>query len=157
MKKIFMFVIAIFISFLPGMFGVLFTPSHSNDVWYNSLNNSVLTPDGWVFGVVWTILYFLLGVALFLIMNNEKTRYSKTKAYLLFVVQMILNAAWTYLFFGLHMVGAALLVLVALIAISIWMMVAFKSISKGAYYLVWPYLIWLCFALYLNGTIMFLN
>ncbi len=152
-----MFLIAIFISFLPGIFGVMFTPSHSNDVWYNSLNNSVLTPDGWVFGVVWTILYFLLGVALFLIMNNEKTRYSKTKAYLLFVVQMILNAAWTYLFFGLNMVGAALLVLVALIAISIWMMVAFKSISKGAYYLVWPYLIWLCFALYLNGTIMFLN
>ena len=66
MKKFFLFVLAIFISFLPGIFGVMFTPSHSDDVWYNALNNSVLTPDGWVFGVAWTILYALLGIALFL-------------------------------------------------------------------------------------------
>lgn len=145
------------IAFLPGIFGVIFTPSHSNDAWYNALNNSVLTPDGWVFGVAWTILYALLGVALFLIMNNEKTRVKKTKSYVLFVVQMILNAAWTYLFFGLHLVGAALLCLVVLIAISVWMLRAFLPISKTASYLVWPYVIWMCFALYLNGTILFLN
>ncbi len=145
------------IAFLPGIFGVIFTPSHSNDAWYNALNNSVLTPDGWVFGVAWTILYALLGVALFLIMNNEKTRVKKTKSYVLFVVQMILNAAWTYLFFGLHLVGAALLCLVVLIAISVWMLRAFKHVSKTASYLVWPYVIWMCFALYLNGTILFLN
>ena len=157
MKKFFMFVLAIFISFLPGIFGVMFTPSHSDDVWYNALNNSVLTPDGWVFGVAWTILYTLLGIALFLIMNNTKTRFNKTKAYTLFVVQMILNALWTYLFFGLHMVGAAIVCLLALIAVSIWMLVVFKPISKTASYLVWPYVIWMCFALYLNGTIWIMN
>ena len=157
MKKFFLFVLAIFISFLPGIFGVMFTPSHSDDVWYNALNNSVLTPDGWVFGVAWTILYTLLGIALFLIMNNTKTRLSKTKAYVLFIAQMILNALWTYLFFGLHMVGAAIACLVALIVVSIWMLVVFKPISKMASYLVWPYVIWMCFALYLNGTIWVLN
>ena len=157
MKKFFKFVLAMIIAFLPGIFGVIFTPSHSNDAWYNALNNFVLTPDGWVFGVAWTILYALLGVALFLIMNNEKTRVKKTKSYVLFVVQMILNAAWTYLFFGLHLVGAALLCLVVLIAISVWMLRAFLPISKTASYLVWPYVIWMCFALYLNGTILFLN
>ena len=157
MKKFFKFILAMIIAFLPGIFGVIFTPSHSNDAWYNALNNSVLTPDGWVFGVAWTILYALLGVALFLIMNNEKTRVKKTKSYVLFVVQMILNAAWTYLFFGLHLVGAALLCLVVLIAISVWMLRAFLPISKTASYLVWPYVIWMCFALYLNGTILFLN
>lgn len=157
MKKFFLFVLAIFISFLPGIFGVMFTPSHSDDVWYNALNNSVLTPDGWVFGVAWTILYTLLGIALFLIMNNTKTRLSKTKAYVLFIAQMVLNALWTYLFFGVHMVGAAIACLVALIAVSIWMLVAFKPISKMASYLVWPYVIWMCFALYLNGTIWVLN
>ncbi len=149
--------LAIFISFLPGIFGVMFTPSHSDDVWYNALNNSVLTPDGWVFGVAWTILYTLLGIALFLIMNNTKTRLSKTKAYVLFIAQMVLNALWTYLFFGVHMVGAAIACLVALIAVSIWMLVVFKPISKMASYLVWPYVIWMCFALYLNGTIWVLN
>ena len=157
MKKFFLFVLAIFISFLPGIFGVMFTPSHSDDVWYNALNNSVLTPDGWVFGVAWTILYTLLGIALFLIMNNTKTRLNKTKAYVLFIAQMVLNALWTYLFFGVHMVGAAIACLVALIVVSIWMLVVFKPISKMASYLVWPYVIWMCFALYLNGTIWVLN
>ena len=157
MKKFFKFLLAIFISFVPGMIGVLFTPSHSNDQWYNALNNSVLTPDGWVFGVAWTILYTLLGIALFLVMNNEKTRRSKATAYVLFATQMGLNALWTYLFFGLQMVGGALLTLVALIAITIWMMVVFKPISRAASYLVWPYLLWLCFALYLNGVILMLN
>ena len=124
---------------------------------YNALNNSVLTPDGWVFGFAWTILYALLGIALFLIMNNTKTRHSKTKAYVLFITQLILNALWTYLFFGLHMVGASVLCLVVLLGIAIWMAFAFKPISKPASYLVWPYIIWMCFALYLNGTILFLN
>ena len=156
MKNFFIFVLALVISFLPGIFGVFFTPHGANDVWFNALNKSVLTPDGWVFSVVWSILYLLLGIALFLIIKN-KTRKSKAIAYWAFVVQMALNALWSYLFFGLHFVGAALLCLIALIAVTIWMMAVFKPISKGAYYLSWPYLVWLCFALYLNGTVLFLN
>ncbi len=157
MKKFWLFVLAVFISFIPGIIGVMFTPSHSDDLWYNALNNSVLTPDGWVFGVAWTILYTLLGIALFLVMKNEKSRQNKSKAYVLFAAQMGLNALWTYLFFGLNFVGAALLCLVALIVISIWMAVAFKPFSRAAYYLIWPYIAWLLFALYLNGTILLLN
>ena len=156
MKNFFIFVLALVISFLPGIFGVFFTPHGANDVWFNALNKSVLTPDGWVFSVAWSILYLLLGIALFLIIKN-KTRKSKAIAYWAFVVQMALNALWSYLFFGLHFVGAALLCLVALIAISIWMLVAFKPISRAASYLVWPYIAWLLFALYLNGTILLLN
>ena len=150
MKKFWLFVLAVFISFIPGIIGVMFTPSHSDDLWYNALNNSVLTPDGWVFGVAWTILYTLLGIALFLVMKNEKSRQNKSKAYVLFAAQMGLNALWTYLFFGLNFVGAALLCLVALIVISIWMAIAFKPFSRAAYYLIWPYIAWLLFALYLN-------
>ena len=157
MKNFFLFVLAIVISFIPGVIGVAFTPSHSNDLWYNALNNSVLTPQGWVFGVAWTILYTILGIALFLVMKNEKSHQSKAKAYVLFAAQMGLNALWTYLFFGLHMVGGALLTLVALIAVSVWMAFAFKPFNKYASYLVWPYVAWLFFALYLNGVILTLN
>ena len=158
MKKFLKFVLAIVISFIPGIVGGFFSPmSPGANVWYNSLNQSVLTPNGWVFVWAWLILYTLLGIALFLIMNNEKTRHSKTKAYVLFVIQMALNALWSFLFFGLHMVGVALLCLVVLLVISIWMMYAFRPISRGAFYLVWPYIAWLCFALYLNGTIVLLN
>lgn len=158
MKKFWTFILAIVISFIPGIIGGFFTPmSPGADVWYNGLNQSVLTPNGWLFIVAWMILYTLLGISLFLIMNNGKTRVNKGKAYALFISQMCLNALWSYLFFGLQMVGAALLVLVALIAVSIWMMIAFKPISRAASYLVWPYILWLCFALYLNGMILFLN
>ena len=154
MKKFFQFILAMIISFVPGFFGVVFTPHNASDVWYNALNKSVLTPDGWVFSVAWTILYALLGWALYLIISNDKTRLSKGRAYVLFAIQMVLNFVWTYLYFGLHMVGAALAVL---IVIAIWMAAAFKPISKLASYLVWPYIIWMLFATYLNATILFLN
>ena len=158
MKKFWMFVLAIVISFIPGIIGGFFSPmSPGANEWYNALNQSVLTPNGWVFMWAWLILYTLLGVSLFLIMNNDKTRQSKAKSYTLFIVQMILNTLWTFLFFGLHMVGAAVLCLIVLIAVTIWMMVAFQPISRAASYLLWPYLLWLLFALYLNGAILLLN
>ena len=156
MKKIWLFVLAVVISFLPGLIGLIFSPSGASDLWYNALNKPFLTPDGWVFAVVWPILYFLLGVALYLIIV-DKTRYSKAKSYGLFAVHMALNALWTYFFFGLNLIGGGLIVLVLLIAFTIWMMRAFSQISRAAYYLVWPYLIWLLFALYLNGSVLFLN
>lgn len=157
MKKFWLFVLAMVIAFVPGIFGVFFTPENSGDLWYNALNKSVLTPAGWVFGVAWTILYALLGIALYLVMRAGKVRQSKATAYFLFTSQMFLNLLWSYLFFGVQQVAASLLVLVLLIGISVWMAKSFRAFSKGASYMVWPYIIWMCFALYLNGTILVLN
>ncbi len=156
MKKFWQFVFAIIVSFIPGMIGVMFTPRGGNDIWYNALDKSILTPPAWMFSLAWTILYALLGVALYLIIVN-KTRLSKTKSYLLFVAQMFLNALWTYLYFGLQMPTAAAVVLVLLIVIAIWMARAFRPISRTASYLVWPYIIWMLFATYLNVAIIYLN
>ena len=146
MKNFLLFVMAMIISFVPGIFGVFFTPRNSGDLWYNTLEKSVLTPDGWVFGVVWTVLYALLGIALFLLMKSGKSRQSKTTAYFLFTSQLFLNLLWSYLFFGVQQIAAAVLVLVMLIGISIWMAKAFRVFSKSASYMVWPYIIWMCFA-----------
>jgi len=157
MKKFLLFIFAIVVSFIPGLIGIMFTPMGHGDTWFNGLSQSMLTPAPWVFPVVWTILYTLLGIALFLIIQNNRTRYSKTKPYLLFVAQMALNALWSYLFFGLQMPGAAMIVVVLLLIISIWMMRAFSPISRGASILVWPYIIWLLLATYLNGMILYLN
>ncbi|MBO5696581.1 MAG: tryptophan-rich sensory protein [Alphaproteobacteria bacterium] len=157
MKKIFQFILAMIISYIPGFFGVVFTPHNASDAWYNALNKSVLTPDGWVFSVAWTILYALLGWALYLIISNDKTRFSKARAYWLFVIQLVLNFMWTYAYFGLHMLNLAMLILIALIVIAIWMAYVFKPISKTASYLVWPYIVWMLFAAYLNGAIIYLN
>lgn len=157
MKKFIRFIIAMLVAFIPGVIGVMFTPRGASDAWYNALNKSVLTPDGWVFGVAWMVLYAFLGIAFFLIMNNTRTMQNKTKAYLLFMGQLALNALWTYMFFGLHLVGGAFVVLVALVLISIWMARVFRPINRTASYLVWIYIAWLIFATYLNGTIMMLN
>ncbi len=158
MKKFWTFVLAVVISFIPGIIGGFFSPmSPGANEWYNGLVQSVLTPNGWVFSVAWIILYALLGIALYLVMVAAKTRQNKALAYALFVAQMGLNALWSYLFFGLHMIGGALVCLVALVAVAIWMAAAFKPISRGASYLVWPYILWLIFALYLNAVILTLN
>ena len=157
MKKFFTFIFAEIVSFIPGIIGVFFTPHGASNIWYNELSKSMLTPAGWVFSVAWTILYILLGIALYLVINNKKTRIDKSNAYWLFVGQMVLNTLWSYVFFGLHMAALALLVLVMLIVVSVYMARAFRPISKAAAYLVWPYIIWMCFATYLNATIMVLN
>ena len=157
MKKFFTFLFAVIVSFIPGVFGIFFTPHGASHVWYNALEKSSMTPAGWVFSVAWTILYLLLGIALFLVINNKKARSDKSNAYWLFAGQAFLNAVWSYVFFGAHMPALALLVLVMLIVVSIFMARAFKVFSRPASYLVWPYIIWMCFATYLNATIMFLN
>ena len=158
MKKFWTFVLAVVISFIPGIIGGFFSPmSPGANEWYNGLAQSVLTPNGWVFSIAWIILYALLGIALYLVMVAAKTRQNKALAYALFIAQMGLNALWSYLFFGLNMIGGALVCLVALVAVAIWMAAAFKPISRGASYLVWPYILWLIFALYLNAVILTLN
>ena len=149
-----------FLSFIPGILGIMVTPIETGgNVWYNSLNNSALTPAGWVFSVAWTILYFLLGLALFFVMqkHNNDNRYDKTSAYVLFVINLVFNTLWSYAFFGVQSPEIALLVLTALIITVVFMMRAFLRISKVAFWLTVPYILWLMFAFYLNGMIIYLN
>ncbi len=154
--KFLKFIFAMFLSFVPGFLGLIVTPIFSGgNLWYDTLNVSVLTPAGWVFSVVWTILYILIGVALFLIMIDDKN--DKTSAYTLFGVNLVLNALWSYSFFGTEMPKFALLVLAALIIIAIFMARAFYRINRAAFWLVTPYIVWLFFAFYLNGMIIYLN
>ena len=154
------FVFAMFLSFLPGILGVIVTPvSTGGNAWYNTLNRSMLTPPGWVFSVAWTVLYFMIGLALFLIMqtNFRGIGYTKTVAYWLFAVNLVLNTLWSFVFFGAQMPEFALLVLVALIVTVIFMAREFFRINTAAFWLVVPYILWLFFAFYLNGMIIYLN
>jgi len=150
------FIFAMVLSFLPGILGIIVTPMASGgNLWYNTLNVSVLTPAGWVFSVAWTILYFLIGLALFLVMQSDDD--NKTNAYVLFAINLILNTVWSYAFFGAQMPEFALVILAALIVTVIFMARAFYRINHVSFWLVVPYIIWLFFALYLNGMIIYLN
>lgn len=157
MKKWMWFVIAMVISFVPGIFGVFFTPHGNSHVWYNGLLKSGLTPPGWVFSVAWTILYVLLGIALYLIIITAKKKVNKMTAYILFGVQLVLNGIWSYVFFGAHAPGVALVLLLALFAVAAWMAREFGGINRRAAYCVIPYLLWMMFAFYLNAYIVWMN
>ncbi len=156
----FKFVFAIFLSFLPGLVGLFVTPiSSGQNAWYNTLNHSVLTPAGWVFSFVWSVLYFLIGIALFLVMQqpNNNGEYSKVNAYILFAINIIFNALWSFAFFGAGLPEVALIILTALIVTAVFMARAFFKISHAACWLIVPYIVWLMFAFYLNGMIIYLN
>ena len=154
------FVYAMFLSFLPGIVGLFVAPiSSGQNAWYNTLNHSALTPAGWVFSFVWTILYFLIGIALFLVMQKSNTNqgYNKANAYILFAINIIFNALWSFAFFGAQLPEVALIILTALIVTAIFMARAFFKITPSACWLTIPYIVWLMFAFYLNGMIIYLN
>ena len=157
MKKWMWFIIAMLISFAPGIFGVFFTPHGNSHIWYNGLVKTGLTPPGWVFSVAWTILYFLLGWALYLVIVHARKNVSKIRSYILFGVQMLLNAGWSYAFFGAHMPGLALVILLALFVSSTWMAREFDRVDRRAAFMVVPYLLWLMFAFYMNAYILLMN
>ena len=154
------FVFAVFLSFIPGLLGVMISPIASGkNSWYGNINHSVLTPAGWVFSVVWTILYLLIGIALFLVIQKQgiaNRRYIVT-AYILFAINLVLNTAWSFAFFGAHSPEYAMFVLFALIIVAIFMARTFFKISPAAFWLTLPYIVWLMFAFYLNGVIIYLN
>ncbi|MCE9643540.1 MAG: tryptophan-rich sensory protein [Candidatus Andersenbacteria bacterium] len=147
---------------IAGALGSIFTaPEITN--WYATLTKPMLNPPSWVFGPVWTLLYALMGIAVFLIWEQyRKTKQKKKRkviefALWIFVAQLLLNTMWSIIFFGLHNPALAFLNLLAMwifIALTIYV---FKPINKTAAYLLAPYILWVTFAGYLNFSVWQLN
>ena len=131
-------------------------PAGSENAWYMALRKPELTPPGWVFPVAWSTLYVLLGLAVAIILHARGSR-GRGLALTLFAVQFVLNLAWTPLFFGLHRVGAALLVIVAILIVATITTVLFGRIRTLAAWLMVPYLVWISFAGVLTWRIGQLN
>ena len=123
--------------------------------WYRALAKPALTPPGWVFPVVWTTLYVMLGFALAMILAARGA--VRGRGVILFLAQFVLNLAWTPLFFGAHRVGLALLVIVAMTVLTIATAFAFARVRKAAAWLLVPYLVWISFASVLTWRIGQLN
>ena len=113
-----------------------------------------LSPPGWVFGVVWPILYALMGYASFLAAEAEG---SKTKAFILYGLQLAVNFLWPLVFFRLEMIGLALALLAVLWVLVLLTIREFSELSDRAGDLLIPYILWLSFALYLNFGVYVLN
>lgn len=125
--------------------------------WYASLTKPAWNPPNWLFGPVWTTLYVLMGIALFLVWREGLDRRDVRYAILIFAVQLGLNIAWSVVFFGLNSILGGLVV-IFILWLAIWAnIVAFYIISKPAGLILIPYLIWVSIASYLNYTIYLLN
>ncbi len=121
--------------------------------WYAALSKPALNPPAWIFGPVWTLLYAMMAVAAWLVWK----RVGFGKPLVFYFVQLVLNAAWTPIFFGAHMLGAALVVIVALWLAILVTWVSFRRVNMTAGWLFVPYLAWVSFATYLNFALWRLN
>ena len=130
---------------------------HGNTDIYSKINQPPLAPPSWVFPVVWTVLYLLMGISLYIIWNTHADSGKKRLAFIFFGIQLFLNLIWSPIFFGLQLFLPALIVLVFTWIFTAAMIVSFYAISKPAALLQIPYIIWLTFAGYLNFAIYLLN
>lgn len=143
-------IFCILITEAAGIFGSIATAS-SVKTWYvTDLVKSPLNPPSWVFAPVWTLLFFLMGVSLYLVWNKKNNLFW-------FWVQLILNTLWSFLFFGLRSPSLAFYEIIFLWVAILITIVKFWKINKTASALLWPYLAWVSFASILNYSIMILN
>jgi tryptophan-rich sensory protein len=133
-------------------FGSHFGPGE----WYAHLSKPSFNPPDWLFAPVWTILYFLMGVAAFLVWHRQGSARA-FPALAFFLVQLALNAGWSWIFFGLHKPGAALVEIGVLWLAILATLVAFARLRRAAGLLLVPYLLWVSFAAYLNFRLWRLN
>lgn len=141
---------------LIGASGSLFTMP-AIPTWYATLNKPVLTPPNWIFAPVWTILFALIGLALYLVLESKASTKDHSKAKVIFGIQFVFNLLWSYLFFGLQnplwAFGCIIFLWISIAA----MTRCFCKINPLAGKILLPYLLWVSFAAYLNYSIILLN
>ena len=160
-KNIGLLVLCLLLTESLGVLGSLFNVS-TLDTWYLELAKNPLNPPSWVFGPAWTILFVLMGIALYLVIRHGHARFSSankyfTPAIVAFIVQFVLNGLWSYFFFYLQSPLLAFIEIILLIIATIVTMYYFYKIKPAAAYVLIPYLAWICFASYLNFSVWQLN
>ena len=148
--------ISITIPLVVGFTSSLFNETGEGS-WYTSIKKPEWNPPGWVFAPVWTTLYIMMGFALFLVWKSKADSKQESKAIIFWIIQMVLNFFWTFIFFGQQQIAGALIEIILLwfaILITIFL---FARIDKLAAWLLVPYISWVSFAALLNLAIWQLN
>jgi tryptophan-rich sensory protein len=171
----FKLITSLIIPLLAGWIGSLVTMPAIGS-WYATLAKPALNPPSWVFAPVWTTLFVLMGIALFIVwkkdwkvqnwflVSQDKSWNPWTKKFwsgdwqkaniiAIFYIQLVLNVLWSYIFFGLHQPGFAFFELLALWFSILYLIINFYRVSKTAAWLLLPYILWVTFAGYLNWAI----
>lgn len=150
------FIISLLITFAIGLVASLFTTPQIHG-WYASLQKPVFNPPNWLFAPVWTALYMMIAIAAYLVWKRRNNSAAYRKARQIYFWQLLFNFSWSILFFGLHQILIALIVIALLWLSIIATMYAFNRFSKVACWLLLPYLLWVSFAGLLNFSIYMLN
>ncbi len=155
-KYILKLVVSIVACLAAGAIGSIFTRS-AIPTWYATLEKPAFNPPNWLFAPVWTLLDILMGIAAFLVWRKGLENRQVRIALIAFLVQLILNALWSVVFFGLQSPLYGLIVITVLWIAILFTTLKFYSISRAAGVLLWPYLLWVTFAAVLNESIWLLN
>lgn len=147
--------LCIFIPLIIGAISGIATASSLNN-WFLTLHKPSFNPPNYLFGPVWTTLYILMGISLYLILQSSKSRL-RTNAIVIFCIQLFLNFWWSFIFFKFQLIGFAFIEIILIWLSIITMIYSFKKINKTAAYLQIPYLLWVSFASVLNASIWWLN
>lgn len=139
-----------------GLFSGTISGSGADNPWFAELIKPAAQPPGWVFGLVWPILYIMIAFAFAMILN-ARGAIGRGSAIITFIVQLLLNFAWSPLFFGQHQVTSALYLIIIILIMAVATTFAFGRVRAAAAWLMVPYLAWLSFAAILNFQIDRLN
>ena len=122
--------------------------------WYSLINKPSFNPPSWIFAPVWTTLYLMMTIAIWLFWHSKNKDMNTIYVYF---IHIIFNTTWSIVFFGFHQIFYALLVLLILISLITILIIRFKRVNITSFYLMIPYLLWCCFALILNFNLILLN
>ena len=152
-NKIVTFILFLSITFSASLIGGLATINFK-EPWYSLLNKPVFNPPDWIFAPVWTTLNLMMTVAIWIFWHTKNKNINTIYIYF---IHLIFNTTWSLVFFVFHNMILALIILIILIALIINLILRFKRVNMFSVYLMIPYLLWCCFALILNISLIILN
>ena len=152
-NKIVTFILFLSITFSASLIGGLATINFK-EPWYSLLNKPVFNPPDWIFAPVWTTLYLMMTVAVWIFWHTKNENINTVYIYF---IHLIFNTTWSVVFFVFHNMVLALIILIILIALIIILILRFKRVNMFSVYLMIPYLLWCCFALILNTSLIMIN
>jgi tryptophan-rich sensory protein len=152
-NKFLTFILFFIITYLASLIGGLATINFK-EPWYSLIIRPSFSPPDWVFAPVWTTLYFMMTLAIWLFWHSTNR---DMKTVYIYFIHIIVNTTWSITFFVFHQIAISILILIILITLIIILIKNFKRVNLISSYLMIPYLLWCCFALVLNVSIFVLN
>lgn len=152
-NKLLSFIFFLVTTYLPSLVGSIIIFKFK-EPWYSSLTKPEFTPPDMIFAPVWTILYLMMSIAIWLFYHSKN---NETKTFYVYYIHLIFNTTWTIVFFAFHKIELAIIILIILITLIINLILRFRRVNLVSSYLMIPYLLWCNFALILNVNLIVIN